>query len=359
MADAPNVEWIPSDQNRWNVPVLDIRPVTQGMTSLSSDPTCARNAVSWQGDDGASFADARPESTRSVPSALRYKRDAFFADGVLFTPSVMEHKWALFHHAGAILCVRSWTRRLHVSATVEQDGDEVRLTQIRGVFLEETEDPALTAGLLDVLLRTHALGLVHPVPLWGGLEKTPQDAALACFSLFGSMAQCATHHPLAPTVPETPLRGSSMLHIAVARGDGDAVRAWLARGLPVELRSADGLTPMHWALARPDAAMLELLLEQGAPVDSRSIEGATPLMSEVQGSAAAHAEWLLDHGADPNARDDRGFTALHRAAEMGKETLAALLLRRGADPGVEAAGHTPRSLALQRGHEAIARMLKR
>ena len=86
-----------------------------------------------------------------------------------------------------------------------------------------------------------------------------------------------------------------------------------------------------------------------------SAEGATALMNAVQGRRPAHVRWLLDHGADPNARDARGFTALHRAAEMGERQSLELLLARGARADVEAAGHTPRSLAEARDeHEMVA-----
>jgi ankyrin repeat protein len=99
--------------------------------------------------------------------------------------------------------------------------------------------------------------------------------------------------------------------------------------------------------------MVNLLLERGSPVDVRSTEGATPLMNAVQQGSVEKATLLLDRGADPDAKDSRGFTALHRAAEMGQTQLAELLLRRGAAPSPEAAGHTPRSLAEQRGKTAI------
>lgn len=100
-----------------------------------------------------------------------------------------------------------------------------------------------------------------------------------------------------------------------------------------------------------------MLLDRGPPADVRSAEGATPLMNAVQSTRLDAVNLLLDRGADANARDDRGFTALHRAAEMGLVDIVRLLLERGAEPGPEAAGHTPRAFAQERGHADVLALL--
>jgi hypothetical protein len=52
--------------------------------------------------------------SRAVAATLRFPIDRMLADGVLFSPSAMEHKWAIFYHQRRILCVRSWLRWVHV-----------------------------------------------------------------------------------------------------------------------------------------------------------------------------------------------------------------------------------------------------
>ncbi len=178
-------------------------------------------------------------------------------------------------------------------------------------------------------------------------------------SQFGNRAYFATTHAVCGEPPEQPLRTHSLLHIAVARGDSARARRLLDAGVPIDLLARDGLAPLHWALARPDRTMLRLLLERGCPVDVRSDEGATPLMSAAQGRSLDSVVLLLDQGADPDAADHRGFTALHRAAEMGERDIVRALLERGASAHVEAAGHTPRSLAAARGEDAIVALLDR
>ncbi len=338
--------------------MLDVRPVTLTYLSTSKDPRMATNAVSYGQEDGGSFIAEKPAGAKTIPAQIRFKKDRLLADGVLFTPTVMEEKWALFHRDNRIICVCSWLRQVLVDADVDQAGDTVCVTALRGHFVNPEEPPELTIKTLDFLLRSHALGTVSPVPLPEKevAEKAPYTAALWCMNAFGKLAHYATPYEAKLALPDKPIRTHSLLHIAVARGDVQAIDKQLQAGIPIDLLAADGLAPMHWALA---SDILKTLLERGAAVDSRSAEGATSLMNAVQAGNVEQTTFLLDHGADPNAADLRGFTALHRAAEMGKLPLVELLLARGASSKVEAQGHTPLSLAEQRGERAVVELLKK
>jgi hypothetical protein len=355
-AEVPDINWVEAADNPWGVRVLDVRPVTLTMLATSTNPECAANAVSYGQDDGISYIGEEPPVTRNVEANLRFPIDRLLADGVLFAPSEMEHKWALFYHRGEIICVRSWLRQVEVVASVEEHQDHVEVTAVRGTFGAEDEDPELTVRVLDFLLRSHALELVYPAPLPAGMEKEPQEAAMWCMSMFGNRAHCATPHRFVLQDPEEPLRTASLLHIAVARGLVEDIEAHLESGVPVDLLASDGLAPLHWALVQgPD--IMNRLLELGSPVDVQSSEGATPLMNAAQNGSLDGASFLLDHGADVNARDRCGFTALHRAAELGHIDVTRMLLDRGASPNPEAEGHTPRSLAEARGETDIVDLL--
>lgn len=358
-SNLPELDWIAAEDNPWRVRLLDVRPITQAMLSLTQDPECASNCASMSDDDGATFAADRPVRDRVVPTSLRYRLDQPLASGVLFAPQVMEHKWGLYVHGGRILVVRSWTRRLHLIAELTVGGDWLEVTSLRGSISDnDDEEPDFTARCLDALIRTHALGLVFPVPLPAPpIEEIRGQAGMWCMSFFGNLACFATHEPFAREPPPEPLRTDSLLHIAVARGDRPGVAAQLDAGVPVDLRARDGLTPLHWSVARDDPHTLELLLRSGAAVDATSAEGVTPLMRAVEGSGGAQVTRLLDAGADPNAADRRGFTALHRAAERGRLDLVELLLARGAAPDPAAGEHTPRSLAAGRGERAVVERL--
>lgn len=353
----PDVNWVDAAYSPWGVRVLDVRPLTQTMLSTSTDPQCASNSMSFIHDDGTSFIGEVPPVTRTAEASLRFPIDRLLADGVLFSPRQMEHKWALFYHHGQIICVRSWLRQVRAVARVESHIDHVEIVAVRGTFTAEDEEPELTVRVLDYLLRSHALDTVYPAPLPVGPEMEPGTAAMWCMSRFGNRALFATPLRIVRRDPEKPLRTASLLHIGAARGEAPMIEASLAAGMPLDLLAPDGLAPLHWALAADDLATLTLLLDLGSPVDVRSIEGATPLMNAVQSASLDKASFLLDRGADANARDHRGFTALHRAAEMGHLDLARLLLDRGASPNLEAEGQTPRSLADARGGADIVALL--
>jgi hypothetical protein len=104
------VKWAESTENPWGVPVLDIRSVTLTMLSMSENPRCAKNVVSYHGDDGTGFLLHSPAVPRKIETNVRFRRDRLLADGALFVPEAMEHKWAIYFHKGRILFVRSWLR---------------------------------------------------------------------------------------------------------------------------------------------------------------------------------------------------------------------------------------------------------
>ena len=359
--ELPEVSWLGEEDNPWSVPVLDVRAVTLGLLSTTANPECVDNLASLASEDGRSFVDAEvtTDAGPARPTCLIYRVDPFLADGVLFKPHEMEHKWALYCRAGRIFCVRSWTGELSALAETEQTGELLEIKSLRGAIGED-QGGAFTERVFDFLLRSHALGQITPAPIPEALRDAPQQAALLCMSLYGKMAWFATPEPMPFETPELPLRSTSLIHIAAARGDLDAVEVEIGRGMPLDLLAQDGMAPLHWALAgKGGIDLARRLIEMGSPVDVRTSEGATALMIAVQERSIEQVDFLLAQGADAAAADDRGFTALHRAAEMGQVEIAARLLDHGADPTADADGHTPRSLAELTDQAAILAILDR
>jgi hypothetical protein len=168
------LKWIEAASNSLGVRLLDVRPITQNMLSSSANPLCASNAMSFGQDDGTSFVGQELASRRITETSLRFPVDRTLADGVLYVPSEMEHKWALFFHRGEIICVRSWLRQVKLVAHVEQHRDHVEITSVDGTFQDEDEAPEFTVRALDYLLRSHALDAVYPVPLPTGMDSDPK-----------------------------------------------------------------------------------------------------------------------------------------------------------------------------------------
>ena len=119
------VQWLPQGSHRWgDLDVLDVRGIALTMLSTTSDPICAMNAGSWGTDDGSSFMDVPPVSPTREPWSsdpffasfesyevnppLRYPlgNGGYLAEGVLFTPSEMEDKWAIFFYRNRIIFIR-------------------------------------------------------------------------------------------------------------------------------------------------------------------------------------------------------------------------------------------------------------
>jgi len=115
---------------------------------------------------------------------------------------------------------------------------------------------------------------------------------------------------------------------AVKRGDAEAVKNFLSRGVsPNEKDSEDNLA-LSWALRLNRADIARLLLDRGADVNASEPDGDTPLMIAASVGRLEFTRELLSRGASVDARDKGGHTALISAA-MGAlfKTMPELLVQ--------------------------------
>lgn len=350
------LKWIEGADNPWGIRVLDLSPVTLNMISTSQDPKMAKNAVSYNSEDGVVFWRVAPVNKTLIRTQLRVITDKMLLPGVIFSPREMEHKWAIYFDGDYLIFVRSWLREVVVIAKVIQQPNELVVTQIQGCFTAD-ETPAFTEAVLMFLLVSHGLGEVTPAPLPDLFLHDLDKAALWAFSTYGNKAQVGVFNSGYVASSRTPLRSHSLLHIAVARGDSDGIDLQLKWGAGINALAGDGLAPLHWSIACHTTEMTERLLSLGADPHVMSDQGATPIMNAVQSNKPEHLAVLLKAGALINAADYRGFTALHRAAEMGHVAMVELLLKNGADKSLAAENHTARSLAQGKGHQRVVELL--
>ncbi len=119
---------------------------------------------------------------------------------------------------------------------------------------------------------------------------------------------------------------------AASRGDAEAVRVLLERGVDVQTARADGMTALHWAAMHSDLEMAGMLLYAGANLEATTRIGHhTPLHVAGRSGRAAVVAALLEAGADPRALTASGATPLHLAAQAGNAEAVAALLDHGAD----------------------------
>jgi ankyrin repeat protein len=131
---------------------------------------------------------------------------------------------------------------------------------------------------------------------------------------------------------------------AAARGDREAVRALLKKGIDVNEAQGDGSTALHWAAIKGDAEMAQMLIFAGANVRATTRIGAyTPLYLAAKGGYSDVVAALLAAGADAKALTSNGTTPLMIAAAAGDTRSITSLIENGADINARdgAKGETP------------------
>ncbi|MCG8467272.1 MAG: ankyrin repeat domain-containing protein [Gemmatimonadetes bacterium] len=129
------------------------------------------------------------------------------------------------------------------------------------------------------------------------------------------------------TWPESPVADAAM------RGEVDAVRELLRRGLDVNAAQGDGMTALHWAAERGDVELADMLIYAGANARAVTRIGQyTPLHLASRTGNLDVARSLIAAGAVIDAAtSNTGVTPLHLAAGAGSADLVTLLLDAGAD----------------------------
>ncbi len=351
-----NLSWIEPDDNPWEIKLLDLRPISQVVLSSSSNEEMASNAISYNQEDGLIFLNQEAKSDRVIDTNLSFPIDNSLADGVLFIPATMEHKWAIYFHDNKILMLRSWLREVFVIAETTQKDNELLISKIHGEFTED-ESKEFTESVLKFLIHSHVLNELVPAPIPEELKDDTDAAGLWAFSTYGNMAHLGHFEVDVNYKTESKLRSHSLLHIAIAKREIDKVKEELKNGGNVNSLAGDGLSALQWAIAA-EPEMMEFLLKEGADPNIESLEGATPIMNAAQSNKMEHLKLLIDYKGAVNKQDKRGFTALHRAAEMGHNEIVKELLSQGANKEIEAEGHTALSLAEVRNNVEIIEMLE-
>jgi hypothetical protein len=344
------VEWIEPSDNEWGIKLLDLRPVTKHQLLAvlpgpqSEGLEMAQNSLSYFDEDGTSFVDEEPEVDREIDAEIYFRIDPILASGVLFTPSVMEHKWAIFFHHNRLIFVQSWLRRVMVTAETVQENGRLLIYKIKGCFFDN-EEPDFTRAVLKFLLISHVIAEDFPAPLPHGLSADPESAMSWAMSMYGKIASFGTFMSNYGGSTNSPIYSNTLLHIGAVKGDLDLIDQAIESGIPIGLLGTNGQAALHWSLRRESEDSIVHLIKLGADVNIRGKGGVTPLMVAAHYNLVSHMSLLLNLGAEVNACEDRGFTALHMAAENGYLEGVELLLKAGADPSIEAMGYNSIAIA--------------
>jgi ankyrin repeat protein len=153
----------------------------------------------------------------------------------------------------------------------------------------------------------------------------------------------------------------SALLEAAKGGDLEDVKELIQRGVNIDSKDKDGLTPLHHAVASDNLELLRLLIAGGADVNVRENNSwNTPLLiNAVLGEHWEALKVLLEKGADLNAKDNWNRTTLHFAAWHGYTEAVDILIKRGADVNAKnRVGQTPLDKAVGQFPDVVMQLRK-
>lgn len=163
-------------------------------------------------------------------------------------------------------------------------------------------------------------------------------------------------------VDEWDHEGQTALIAATAKGHREIVEILLANGAGVDFKPIYGETALIVASSCGHKNIAKILLASGADMNERDDQGWKALMMAYEFSKLEMVEYLLSNGADVDERfsvDEEEKTILMMAVGNNDWSIAKIFLRHGAKPDArDANGRTLLSIAVNRGHDEVARLLK-
>jgi len=147
---------------------------------------------------------------------------------------------------------------------------------------------------------------------------------------------------------------------AAMKGNPEAVRALLLRKADVNAPQIDGTTALHWAVRRDDGDMADALLQAGANASAANREGVVPMQLAAMNGSAEMIVRLIKAGANPGAPlTAYGDTALMMAARTGKTGAINVLIEGGVEVNaIETWGGTTALMwAVSERHPAAVKVL--
>jgi ankyrin repeat protein len=128
---------------------------------------------------------------------------------------------------------------------------------------------------------------------------------------------------------------------SAGKGDGYAVKLFLAAGMKPDAANSDGRPALVAASLGSHETVVDELLDAGADVNTKTKDGQTPLMGAAVIGNTRIVNILLSRGADLNVKDGLEFTALMYADGASKSEVRAVLVKAGAQDWHPAPLETP------------------
>ncbi|MBI4649313.1 MAG: ankyrin repeat domain-containing protein [Bacteroidia bacterium] len=148
------------------------------------------------------------------------------------------------------------------------------------------------------------------------------------------------------------------LIIAADEGDAEKVFELLDKGVDVNSKTYEGVTPLMYAAQNGYLDIVKILVLNGASINMKPYNGITALISATQANRDTIIEYLLKKGAKIDLPDDDSVTALMYAVSGNNLLITDMLLFYGANPEKgDRFGTNSLMAASYRGYTDIAQLL--
>lgn len=169
------------------------------------------------------------------------------------------------------------------------------------------------------------------------------------------MALSPQNHLSAANAKE--LVGSTLLHSAVTAGSKKYVQYCLDKGVSIDARDRNGLTPLFKLFQRRRFELAPFLLEKGADVNAVDSTGNTPVFYAAAMGNLELFQTFAPKGADLLITGKNGQTLLHAAAKSDNIQIATILLEKGIKVDArDKAQNTPLHIAANSGSIKMVRL---
>jgi hypothetical protein len=122
--------WYAANENPFGVELLDVRPLTHSLESMTEDEVVAVLFNEQRSGDGRVLLEELFDDPVVVDCRLEFSLPTPSDDGPLFKASVMEDKWDIYFHDDYLLFARSWTGSLIYKCKTVPGLDSLVITEI-------------------------------------------------------------------------------------------------------------------------------------------------------------------------------------------------------------------------------------
>lgn len=123
----------------------------------------------------------------------------------------------------------------------------------------------------------------------------------------------------------------SSLVKALDKTDENRARQLVEKGIPINVRGKEGITPLFWLLMEQNKDGMQLALELGADPNLSDLSGDTPVALAAGAKDEDYLKILLEAGGNPDSLDRNGEPAIFNAINEDRFEQIGMLQRHGAN----------------------------